>query len=170
MIASKFLIRILLVLTLTSCGNKIAQTFPTAITAKVIGVIDGDTIEVLYDEKPLRIRLAHIDCPEVRKGQPFNRAAKQLASDLCFGRQVHVLSEGEFDRWERLIAVVINDKQQNVNKEMLRAGLAWHYKRYSTDASYAQLETEARKNKMGIWVDENAVAPWEWRQGKAVKQ
>ncbi|EIJ8953895.1 thermonuclease, partial [Salmonella enterica] len=30
---------------------------------KVIRVLDGDTIEVLQDKKPVRIRLANIDAP-----------------------------------------------------------------------------------------------------------
>ena len=165
-----FVSRLLLLLFLSSCSSKITPTFPAEIRAKVIAVIDGDTIDVLYDEKPVRIRLAHIDCPEIRKGQPFNRAAKQLASDLCFGQDVQVLSEGAFDRYDRLIAVIINNRRQNVNKEMLRAGLAWHYKRYSTDTAYANLEIAARKKRVGLWVDEKALPPWEWREKKIVKR
>jgi endonuclease YncB( thermonuclease family) len=42
---------------------------------EVIGVLDGDTIEVLHERKPERIRLYGIDCPE--KGQAFGQKAKQ---------------------------------------------------------------------------------------------
>jgi endonuclease YncB( thermonuclease family) len=38
---------------------------------KVIGVLDGDTIEVLHEKKTERIRLYGIDCPE--KGQAFGQ-------------------------------------------------------------------------------------------------
>jgi len=30
-------------------------------SAKVIGVSDGDTMEILYKKNPIKIRLAHID-------------------------------------------------------------------------------------------------------------
>jgi len=53
-------------------------------TGKVIGIKDGDTFEVLYDNQPERVRLAEIDCPE--KAQAFGTKAKQYVSDLCFGK------------------------------------------------------------------------------------
>ncbi|WP_442905685.1 thermonuclease family protein, partial [Kaistella sp.] len=52
----------------------ISQTF----TGKVVGVKDGDTMVVLFENKPITIRLEHIDCPE--KNQPFGSRAKQFAS------------------------------------------------------------------------------------------
>jgi endonuclease YncB( thermonuclease family) len=46
---------------------------------KVIRVLDGDTIEVLQDKKPVRIRLANIDAPERNRlsgaGQPISLKA-----------------------------------------------------------------------------------------------
>jgi endonuclease YncB( thermonuclease family) len=48
----------------------------------------GDTLEVLHDQRPERIRLNGIDCPE--KGQAFGNRAKQAASALVFGKVVTV--------------------------------------------------------------------------------
>ena len=135
------------------------QTF----SAKVIGISDGDTMEVLFRDKPIKIRLAHIDAPEKRGTQPFGNNSKKALSDLCFGKIVTVQSE-KYDRYKRLIAVIITDKNKNVNKEMLRLGMAWHYKKYSTSEKLAALEYEARKNKIGLWSAPGAVAPWEWRR------
>ena len=53
---------------------------------EVVGGIDGDTIEVLHNQHPERVRLSGIDCPE--KGQAFGNRAKQAASALVFGRDV----------------------------------------------------------------------------------
>lgn len=50
---------------------------------KVVGVIDGDTFEVLYKQHPERVRLMGIDCPE--KGQAYGQKAKQAALALVFG-------------------------------------------------------------------------------------
>ena len=49
---------------------------------------------------------------------------------------------------------------------MLKQGMAWHYKKYSKDLDYAKLETEARKNRVGLWQDRNPIAPWLWREKK----
>jgi endonuclease YncB( thermonuclease family) len=137
------------------------QTF----VAKVIRILDGDTMEILYKNAPIKIRLAHIDCPEKRGSQPYGNNAKIALSDLCFGQYVTVYGE-KYDRNKRLIAVVVNAKKQVVNQEMLKQGMAWHFKRYSTDAVYASLELDARKNKVGLWHDTNPIAPWEWRKPK----
>ncbi len=51
----------------------------------VVSVLDGDTIEVLHNTHPERIRLNGIDCPE--KGQAFGKRAKQAASPLVFGKE-----------------------------------------------------------------------------------
>jgi endonuclease YncB( thermonuclease family) len=137
---------------------------PKEFTAKVIAVKDGDTIEVLYDGKAFKIRFAHIDCPEIRKSQPFGRAAKQFTSDMCFGQNVKVINENEFDRYKRLIAVIVNEQNKNVNKELVSAGLAWHYKKYSTDEEYDKLENIAKAYKVGLWSEGNPTPPWEWRK------
>ena len=134
-------------------------------SAKVIGIMDGDTMEVLYNNVPTKIRLAHIDCPEKRGKQPFGNNAKIALSDLCFGRIVIVKGE-KYDRYKRLVAVVINDKKQNVNQEMIKLGMAWHFTKYSKDPVYAKLEIEARKNRVGLWKDKDPIAPWLWREKK----
>lgn len=133
------------------------------ITAKVIRIIDGDTMEVLYGELPIKIRLAHIDCPEKRGKQPFGNKAKEALSELCFGQIVR-LEWSSKDRNGRYISVVFNNAGQNVNQEMVKKGMAWHYKKYSTDATYSELEMIARKNKIGLWQDPNPIPPWDWRK------
>ncbi|WP_312825534.1 thermonuclease family protein [Epilithonimonas sp.] len=134
-------------------------------SAIVIGIMDGDTMEILYKKTPIKIRLAHIDSPEKRGTQPFGNNAKQALSNLCFGKMVTIKAE-KYDRYKRLIAVVITDKGQNVNKQMLKQGMAWHYKKYSKDSDYAKLETEAQKNRVGLWQDKKPIAPWLWREKK----
>lgn len=147
---------------LLSCGNNKEYDFVSRINGKVIKIKDGDTIEILFDGKPLTIRFANIDCPEKR--QPFGNIAKQFTAEKCFGQIVVILNNNKFDRNKRLIGVIINEQGENVNKELIKAGLAWHYLKYSTDASYSNLETLARQNKVGLWSDPNPVAPWNWRK------
>ena len=49
-------------------------------TGPVVRVLDGDTLEVLHNHQPKRMRLSGIDSPE--KGQPFGEKAKQVSSAL----------------------------------------------------------------------------------------
>ncbi|MCM4150009.1 nuclease [Arenibacter sp. N53] len=131
--------------------------------AKIIRILDGDTAEILYGQLPIKLRLEHIDCPEKRGKQPFGNRAKIALSDLCFGQMVSVSSDGKFDRNGRLIGVIFNKDSLNVNKEMVRLGMAWHFKKYSDDMSYDALEREARAAKVGLWSDPNPIAPWDYR-------
>ena len=140
--------------------------FSQKITAKVVGVKDGDTFVVLNEKKEIVVRLEHIDAPE--KNQPFGNKAKQFASDFCFGKTVVVIGNGKKDRNGRWIGEIFF-KNQNLGKELVRNGLAWHYKRYSKSENYADMEMEARKNKRGLWKEKEPIAPWEWRKFKKKK-
>jgi hypothetical protein len=55
-----------------------------------------------------------------------------------------------------------------LNHELVRAGLAWWYYKYSTDRYLGELEAEARAAKRGLWSDPHAVAPWDFRRRRRV--
>lgn len=131
-------------------------------TYKVTGVKDGDTFVLLMNGKQQVVRFAHIDCPEKR--QPYGNKARKFVSDLCFGAFVSLIQCGGYDRNKRLIAEVILPDGRNLNKELMRHGLAWHFKKYSTDEEYARLETQAKNRRIGLWSEPNPVAPWLWRK------
>lgn len=159
-ISAKFLASCLLLLAGLACAE--------TLTGKVIGVMDGDTIEVLDATKtPHRIRLAGIDAPE--KAQPFGARSKQHLSDQVFGKQVEVRSN-KTDKYGRTVGkVMVGGKDANL--EQVRSGFAWHYKDYQKEQSvsdrsaYANAETSARNMKSGLWYDPNPMPPWEWRHG-----
>lgn len=128
-------------------------------TGTVIGVSDGDTISVLRDRTPIKIRLDGIDCPE--SGQDFGRRAKQFTSAMVFGKTVRVDS-GNLERYGRLIGRVSVDGE-DLGLALVKAGLAWHYKQYSQDPALALAEAVARAAKVGLWSQSNSVAPWQFR-------
>lgn len=156
----KILVKCIFLLFVFSCNNLNNYT-SNNILCKVIGVKDGDTIEVYFDGKSETIRLLDIDCPE--KKQAFGTKAKQFTSDLCFGKEVKIVSNRKRDRYKRLLGTVYID-DLNLNEELLKAGLAWHFKKYSNKSHYAKLENTARANKSGLWNDNNPIAPWEFRK------
>jgi endonuclease YncB( thermonuclease family) len=79
------------------------------LTGKVVGVADGDTITVLVERQPIRVRLAEIDTPE--RGQPWANRAKQALSDKVFGQvvEIHVV---DTDRYGRTVAKVYRDGRE----------------------------------------------------------
>ena len=128
--------------------------------ARCVSVRDGDTIEVLSDQKQQRIRVQGIDTPEY--GQPFFRRAKQFTAEMCHGKVVRI-HEQEVDRWDRIVGAVYID-DVSLSHELVRAGLAWHYERYSDDPQLASLQEEARRQRLGIWSEASPTPPWEWRR------
>jgi len=140
----------------------------TVFQGKVIGIKDGDTFEVLYDSIPERVRLAAIDCPE--KSQPFGKNARQYASELCFGKMVMVTSNGKRDRYKRVVGTITTAEGVNINEELIRAGLAWHYDQYSDNKELSVIEEQARQARRGLWADNEPIAPWDWRKKKRKKR
>ena len=54
---------------------------------------------------------------------------------------------------------------QDVSLELVKAGLAWHYKQSSRDPVLAEAEVEARMGKAVLWSMPGVVPPWERRVG-----
>ncbi len=128
---------------------------------QVVDVIEGDTITIHLDGSPVEIRLAAIDCPEM--DQPWGEQAKQFTANLVLNKKISIWPIG-VDRWGRVIAwVYIEDI--DLNKALLRAGLAWHDRRQSRESLLTALELEARAAKKGLWSDPERIPPWEWRKG-----
>lgn len=131
---------------------------------KVVGVVDGDTIKVVQNDKEYKVRLTEIDCPE--RHQPYYQKAKELTSDLCFGKKVTITS-GTFDRYGRILGEVALPDGRILNEELLRAGMAWQYKQYSKNPFYAKIESEAKQSRRGLWNDKDPIPPWEFRKKKS---
>jgi micrococcal nuclease len=116
---------------------------------KVIGVTGGDTITVLHDGQPEKIRLYGIDCPEKR--QAFGTRAKQATSALTFAKVVEV-EPVDVDRYGRTVAFVTVGNTL-VNEELIRQGLAWVFTRYCDRPiceGWKKLEEEAREARRGL--------------------
>ena len=102
-------------------------------TGPVVSVLDGDTIEVLHNQHPERIRLSGIDCPE--KGQAYGQKAKHAASDLAFGKEVKLQTFGK-DKYGHTIADVLLSDGTNVNHTLVEEGWCWWYRKYAPPWCY----------------------------------
>ena len=103
-----------------------------------------------------------MDCPET--GQDFGSRAKNVTSELAFGKVVTVHPSRK-DRYGRTVADVILPDGSILNHELVRRGAAWWYRKFApNDRSLARIESEARTARVGLWSQPNPTPPWDWRR------
>lgn len=129
----------------------------------MISCADGDTFLAEINGYKYSIRIGHIDAPE--SGQHYSATAKEALETLIHDLIVDIIPFS-FDRYSRAVCHVFREDGLDVSKEMLRAGMAWHEKKYSRSMEHAIIEAEARLSRKGLWQDPRPVAPWIWRQTK----
>jgi endonuclease YncB( thermonuclease family) len=134
-------------------------------TAKVISVVDGDTLKVLKDGSEETVRLFGVDAPE--KSQAFGREAKEFTSKLALKKDVTVRFYGKDSR-KRILADVILPDERNLNHELVRNGYAWWYDLYAKDDQELKADQNiASASRVGLWSKPKPVAPWLFRQAAA---
>ncbi len=133
----------------------------SAFSGPVVGVADGDTLTVLSDSRPVTVRLAEIDAPEM--GQPWSSRSRQALADKVF-EQVVTVEPLTRDRYGRTVAYVrLGDRE--IHRELVREGHAWAYRRYLIDGSLLEDEAAARNAGAGLWglPEASVTAPWQVR-------
>ena len=127
--------------------------------AELIKVIDGDTIKVIVNDIQQSIRLIGVDAPE-QNICGFEQSTLELVH-LLKDKNIFLesdSSQGDTDKYKRLLRYIFTEDGTNVNAELLRVGAAEEYT-YNKDYKYKPLfleaQNEARIKKMGIWGDSN---------------
>ena len=129
---------------------------------RVVGVHDGDTITLLIKgNRQIKVRLAQIDAPETT--QAFGQRSKQSLSEMVFNKTITVEKETT-DKYGRTVGTLFVEGV-DANKEQVKLGMAWVYRKYLHDQSLIPLEETARQSKVGLWADANPMAPWDYRHG-----
>lgn len=133
----------------------------------MVGVIDGDTVDILDDSrKTWRVRLAGIDAPE--RKQPFGTASRQHLADGIFQQTVTV-AWTKLDRYGRIIGTIMLGGS-DVNLAQISTGMAWVYRKYlnelpvGTRGAYVSAEADAQSARRGLWSEPSPVPPWDWRR------
>lgn len=133
--------------------------------AKVVKIVDGDTMDFSIDGKTERIRVIGINTPETvdpRKsvecfGQEASNQAKKI---LTVGLSVELEkdpSQGERDKYNRLLRYIFVDNGMvDFGKSMISSGYAYEYTYdtpYKYQSEYKQAQKEAENGKKGLWAD-----------------
>lgn len=154
---------------LLSCTAVMSKTIDhCSLKGKVIKITDGDTVKVLdAKNKTYKIRLAGIDAPE--RKQAYGKAATKFLSKWINQKTVCV-DWHKRDHYGRLVGV-IKYEGRDINLELMKAGYAWHYKKYQREQTpadrvlYSRAEVQARSDVIGLWSEPNPINPSDWRKG-----
>jgi endonuclease YncB( thermonuclease family) len=134
--------------------------------ARVVKVIDGDSLLVVTQSQTVQVRLWGIDCPEYR--QAYSKAAKLFSQELVLGKTVTLQSK-DWDKYGRMVALVRIEGGRTLNQELIKAGYAWVHIYYCKEVicdSWYTFEEEARMRHDGLWQQQSPVPPWEWKRMK----
>jgi len=130
----------------------------------VVAAGDGDSLEVNSNGRVHQVRLYGIDSPEY--DQAGGGAARELTRSLVLGRRVRVEAMDR-DGYGRTVALVWQQGQL-VNRELVRHGQAWVYRRYCREQPLCReldgLEQAARRAGLGLWRQPDPEPPWVWRR------
>ena len=124
----------------------------------VVDVVDGDTIEVLFEGEEEDVRYIGVDTPEsVAPGQPvecFGLEASAFNKELVGGEQVRLVFDAEQrDHFGRLLAYVYLG-ERFVNAALVRRGFAQTLTISPNDSFadlFGRLEQAAGRAGRGLW-------------------
>lgn len=132
----------------------------------VVKVLDGDSLRVKRGREIIEIRLYGIDCPEW--GQDYGNRAKRYTKAKMYKRTVNV-EPRDVDRYGRIVALV-SSSGRLINRELVRAGLAWMYPKYCREqplcSELKKLQNKAKDRRKGLWRAKDPVSPWQWKRRK----
>ena len=134
--------------------------------AKVIAVMDGDTVMVLRDGRKIKVRLVNIDAPE--SDQEFGKESRDALVNMVLKKQVHINSQA-IDSYGRMIAEVSLDGQ-SVNEAQVNKGMAWDSSRNHRNPRYQSLSKQAQQSRRGLWAKSSQpISPEQWRKTHLAK-
>jgi micrococcal nuclease len=130
-------------------------------TYKVVGVADGDTIDIEINDKKERVRLMGIDAPETIKpfGAPdcYGRESYEKTKEMLLGKYIVLQSDestNNNDASKIPLMYAILEDGTDFNKFMIGEGFAYEFssdKPYKFQKEYKAIEAEAKNMKKGLW-------------------
>src|SRR3989344_1430265 len=122
---------------------------------KVSKVIDGDTISILKDGATETVRFIGVNAPET--GQCYTAEATQKLKTLLASGSVSLeldTSQGERDKYDRLLAYVFSESGQNAAQVLIEGGFAKEYtysRAYKYQKEFKAAQASAEAAGMGLW-------------------
>lgn len=144
-----------------------SSTFAGEIRGFCNQVVDANTLIVNANGNKNTVKLAYIDSPV--PGQKFGAEAKRFVEGLALNQQlrIYAISNGG----NHITAEVFSPKKQDsINRELIRKGLAWPIQANSGKNPYELTLRLAKKRQLGVWSDPSIKTPAEYRKRKEEEQ
>ena len=133
-------------------------------TYKVLRVVDGDTIRIDYNGKDEKVRFIGLDTPETKDPrkpiQCFGREATAKMTEFAENKNVRLefdKTQGERDKYGRLLAFVYSEDNKNLAYEMIRQGYGNEYtynsNPYKYQNEFKEAARKAREENKGLWAE-----------------
>jgi len=146
----------------TPPANNTQATMPVnTVAAKVLRVVDGDTIHVSLNNKDITIRMIGIDTPETvdprKPVQCFGKEASNHAHQLLDGATVYLeqdSSQGDYDKYNRLLSYIWMSDGRLFNQVMIAEGYAFEYTYnlpYKYQSQFKDDQHNAQSQQLGLW-------------------
>ena len=143
--------------------------FPQGTSAGIskVRVVDGDSIEAMFDGRFVRVRLYGIDAPELRQ-QGGPEAAETLKGLVRRNGDLN-MEVMAFDRYDRVVGLIYprsSHRRNSLNLRMVREGQAYAYTRFGgAELGLRTAEQDAKAGRRGIWRSgsEGGERPWDYR-------
>lgn len=147
-----------------STNQPVTTTVTKAGEFKVSKVVDGDTIEVEDGNKVEKVRLLGVDTPELhdprKPVQCFAAEASAAAHKLLDHQIVRLeadITQGERDKYDRLLRYVYLSDGRLVNNILIEEGYAHEYtyqgQPYKFQSQFKQAQADAKEAGRGFWSD-----------------
>lgn len=150
--------------------QKTSQVFNGVEKYTVKRVIDGDTFVIENknaNNNEIKVRMLGVNTPETvdprRPVECYGKEASSYLKSLIEGKEIYLqtdASQGDYDKYNRLLAYVINDSGEDINKKMILDGYAYEYtyqnaNPYQKQKEYKQSENLAKFGERGLWNKDN---------------
>ncbi len=129
--------------------------------ARIVKVVDGDTIDVQLNGQTVRLRLIGINTPESvdprRPVECFGKQASDRAKQLLTGQTVLLEndpSQQDRDQYDRLLRYVWFPDGRFFNFEMVVQGYAYEYTYnvpYKYQSAFKKAQRYAERQQLGLW-------------------
>lgn len=126
------------------------------ISGRVSSVVDGDTFKVQTEiGETLLIQLAYIDAPQIEQafGQKAQEQLDSLIKDKNITAKISQSKKGNY-------GIVQMEDGRELNQYLVEKGLAWFY--HTTDSKYINAQKNAVKGRIGLWSENEPIAPWKY--------
>ena len=133
-------------------------------TYQVLKVVDGDTIHISYNGKDEKVRFIGLDTPETKDPrkpiQCFGREATAKMTEFAENKNIRLefdKTQGERDKYGRILAFVYNEDNKNLAYEMIRQGYGNEYtynsNPYKYQNEFKEAARKAREENKGLWAE-----------------